>query len=163
AGLRERRLDVGWAVATVLRSRAFFAEANLGSRVLGPVEYVVGAARALELLDPAPSTPVLAEVAGNLGPNPVYPPNGRRRPAHRRGRARRPRLGGHGGRHRPPQLRVGPARRRVRGSARAGGCPRPGPAPPARGRPGGPRGVLRRLAAGRAARPGLARPAAVGP
>ncbi|HZY88597.1 MAG TPA: DUF1800 family protein, partial [Gemmataceae bacterium] len=39
AGLRERQLDVGWAVETVLRSRTFFAEANLGTRVLGPVEY----------------------------------------------------------------------------------------------------------------------------
>jgi hypothetical protein len=46
--MRERKLDVGWAVETVLRSAAFFAEANLGSRVLGPVEYVVGAARALD-------------------------------------------------------------------------------------------------------------------
>src|SRR5262249_40564255 len=32
AGLRAHDLDVGWAVATVLRSRAFFAEKNLGSR-----------------------------------------------------------------------------------------------------------------------------------
>src|SRR5262249_40583153 len=42
AGLRQHDLDIGWAVETVLRSQAFFAEANLGSRVLGPVEYVVG-------------------------------------------------------------------------------------------------------------------------
>ncbi|MCI0455815.1 MAG: DUF1800 domain-containing protein, partial [Gemmataceae bacterium] len=48
SGLREHALDIGWAVETVLRSRAFFAEANLGTRVLGPVEYVVGSVRALE-------------------------------------------------------------------------------------------------------------------
>jgi uncharacterized protein (DUF1800 family) len=75
AGLRERQLDVGWAVETVLRSRTFFAEANLGTRVLGPVEYVVGAARALELLGPAPSTLVLAEFAANLGQNLFHSPN----------------------------------------------------------------------------------------
>src|SRR5205807_1350734 len=39
AGLRSHDLDVGWAVGTVLRSGAFFAEANLGTRVLGPVEF----------------------------------------------------------------------------------------------------------------------------
>src|SRR5262249_34472567 len=31
AGLRAHGLDIGWAVETVLRSRAFCAEANLGS------------------------------------------------------------------------------------------------------------------------------------
>ncbi len=41
-GLRAQDLDVGWAVGTVLRSRAFFAEANIGSRVMGPAEFVVG-------------------------------------------------------------------------------------------------------------------------
>jgi uncharacterized protein (DUF1800 family) len=75
AGLRERRLDVGWAVETVLRSRAFFADKNLGTRVLGPVEFVVGAARAMELFDPAPSTLVLAEFMANLGMDLFHPPN----------------------------------------------------------------------------------------
>jgi hypothetical protein len=71
-GLRQRRLDVGWAVETILRSELFFAEANLGGRVLGPVEYVVGAARALEQ---APSTLVLAEFMANLGQDLFHPPN----------------------------------------------------------------------------------------
>jgi hypothetical protein len=75
AGLRERRLDVGWAVATVLRSEAFFAEANLGCRVLSPVEYVVGAARALELLNPAPNPLVLVEYTTSIGQRLFYPPN----------------------------------------------------------------------------------------
>ncbi len=74
-GLRERNLDVGWAVGTILRSRAFFAEANLGTRVVGPAEYVVGAARALELFDPPPSTQVLAEFVAHLGQDLFYPPN----------------------------------------------------------------------------------------
>src|SRR5262249_29610640 len=74
-GLRERNLDVGWAVATVLRSRAFFAEANLGRRVLGPVEYVIGAARALELFEPPSGTLVLAEGMARLGQDLFYPPN----------------------------------------------------------------------------------------
>jgi uncharacterized protein (DUF1800 family) len=75
AGLRDYRLNIGWAVGTVLRSEAFFAEANLGSRVLGPVEYVIGSARALELLDPAPNPLVLAEYATGLGQRLFYPPN----------------------------------------------------------------------------------------
>jgi uncharacterized protein (DUF1800 family) len=74
-GLRRHNLDVGWAVETVLRSRAFFAADNLGNRVLGPVEYVIGAARALELFDPPSSTLVLAEWAGRLGQDLFYPPN----------------------------------------------------------------------------------------
>jgi hypothetical protein len=74
-GLRKHDLDVGWAVETVLRSRAFFAEANLGRRVLGPVEYVVGAARALELFEPPCSTLVLADWAARLGQHLFHPPN----------------------------------------------------------------------------------------
>jgi uncharacterized protein (DUF1800 family) len=74
-GLRQRNLDVGWAVETVLRSRAFFAADNLDDRVLGPVEYVIGAARALELFDPPSSTLVLAEWTGRLGQDLFYPPN----------------------------------------------------------------------------------------
>jgi uncharacterized protein (DUF1800 family) len=68
-------LNIGWAVETVLRSRAFFAEANLRTRVLGPVEYVVGAARALELFDPAPSTLLMADFAARQGQELFYPPN----------------------------------------------------------------------------------------
>jgi uncharacterized protein (DUF1800 family) len=74
-GLRAHDLDVGWAVATLLRSRAFFAEANLGTRVRGPVEDLVGAARALELFDDPPSTLALADWAGRLGQDLFYPPN----------------------------------------------------------------------------------------
>ncbi len=75
AGLREHKLDIGWAVETVLRSQAFFAESNMGNRVLGPVEFVVGAARALECFDPPPSSLLLAEWAGQLGQDLFYPPN----------------------------------------------------------------------------------------
>ena len=74
-GLRRRNLDVGWAVETVLRSRLFFAPESLGDRVIGPAEYVVGAARALELFDPPSSTLVLAEWSARLGQDLFYPPN----------------------------------------------------------------------------------------
>jgi Protein of unknown function (DUF1800) len=74
-GLRARDLDVGWAVATILRSRTFFSEANLRDRVASPVEFVIGSVRALELFDPAPSTPLLAEWCGRLGQDLFYPPN----------------------------------------------------------------------------------------
>ena len=74
-GLRAHDLDIGWGVATVLRSRLFFDRANLGNRVSSPIEYAVGAVRALEMFDPSPSTPVLADWCGRLGQDLFYPPN----------------------------------------------------------------------------------------
>ncbi len=74
-GLRAHDLDIGWGVATVLRSRRFFDAANLGRRIAGPIDYILGAVRALEMLDPAPSTPVLADWCGRLGQDLFYPPN----------------------------------------------------------------------------------------
>ncbi len=77
-GLRAHHLDIGWGVATILRSRAFFATANLGTRVVGPVEFVVGAVRALGCLDPGPRP----RGAGRMGdpdrPGPVLPAERRR-------------------------------------------------------------------------------------
>lgn len=75
AGLREHHLDIGWGVETILRSSAFFADGNLGKRILGPVEYVVGAARALEMFEAPPSTLLLADWAARLGQDLFYPPN----------------------------------------------------------------------------------------
>ncbi|MFI5456241.1 MAG: DUF1800 family protein [Isosphaerales bacterium] len=74
-GLRSHQLDVGWAVSTVLRSRAFFAPANLRTRVQGPIEFTIGAVRALELLDLPPSTLVLADWSARLGQDLFYAPN----------------------------------------------------------------------------------------
>jgi uncharacterized protein (DUF1800 family) len=74
-GLRKNQLDIGWAVARILRSRAFFAESNLRTRVLDPVGYAVGSVRALALLDPPPSTLVLADWVTRLGQDLFYPPN----------------------------------------------------------------------------------------
>jgi uncharacterized protein (DUF1800 family) len=75
AGLRAHDLDIGWGVATVLRSRLFFGSANLGRRIASPIEFAVGAVRGLEMFDPAPSTPVLADWCGRLGQELFYPPN----------------------------------------------------------------------------------------
>jgi uncharacterized protein (DUF1800 family) len=74
-GLRSRNLDVGWAVGTVLGSQLFFSEANLGTRILWPAEYVVGTARTLEVFDPPPSTLIMAEFIAHLGQNLFNPPN----------------------------------------------------------------------------------------
>ena len=49
--------------------------ANLGNRVSSPIEFAVGAVRALEMFDPSPSTPVLADWCGRLGQDLFYPPN----------------------------------------------------------------------------------------
>jgi uncharacterized protein (DUF1800 family) len=75
SGLRDRDLDIGWAVGTVLRSRAFHERPGLVGRVVSPVEFVIGAVRALELFDPAPSTLLLAEWVTRLGQDLFYPPN----------------------------------------------------------------------------------------
>lgn len=75
AGLREHKLETGWAVGTILRSKAFFDDSNIGTKIVGPVDYVVGAARALELFDPAPSTLALADWCGRLGQDLFEPPN----------------------------------------------------------------------------------------
>jgi hypothetical protein len=74
-GLCRNGLSIGWAVETILRSRAFFADKNLGCRVVGPAEYVVGAVRALEMFDPPPSTVALADWMTLLGLELFYPPN----------------------------------------------------------------------------------------
>jgi uncharacterized protein (DUF1800 family) len=73
--LRAHNLDVGQGVATILRSRAFFAHANVRSQVVDPVGFVVAPVRALELLDPPPSTLVLADWVARLGQDLFYPPN----------------------------------------------------------------------------------------
>ena len=74
-GLRERDLDLGWAVAAVLRSRRFFAAENLAARIAGPPEFVTGAVRALECFAQPPSTLLLAEGLSRMGQDLFYPPN----------------------------------------------------------------------------------------
>ena len=59
----------------MLRSRAFFAPANLGSRVVGPVEFVIGACRALVPGESMPSTLLLADWTARLGQELFEPPN----------------------------------------------------------------------------------------
>ncbi|QDT04998.1 hypothetical protein K227x_33960 [Rubripirellula lacrimiformis] len=75
SGLRERDLDIGWAVETILRSEAFFADDNIGNRVLDPIQFMVGPLRSLEMLDPPPSTLLLVEWSTKLGQDLFYPPN----------------------------------------------------------------------------------------
>jgi uncharacterized protein (DUF1800 family) len=74
-GIRKRNLDISWAVETVLRSQLFFDGATLKNRVAGPVEWAVGAVKALELLNPPPSTLLLAEWTTRMGQDLFYPPN----------------------------------------------------------------------------------------
>jgi uncharacterized protein (DUF1800 family) len=75
AGLRAHNLDIGWGVETVLRSQIFFADANLGTRVLSPAEFLVASARMLEMFDRPPSTLVLADLSARMGQDLFYPPN----------------------------------------------------------------------------------------
>jgi uncharacterized protein (DUF1800 family) len=75
AGLKEHDLDIDWVVATILRSRLFFSTANLRTRILGPVEFVVGALQSLQLTQPPPSTLLLADWIARLGQDLFNPPN----------------------------------------------------------------------------------------
>ncbi len=75
AGLRAHQLNIGWAIETMLRSELFFSDASIASRVSSPIEFVMHAVRALELLEVPPSTLVLAEWCSRLGQDLFYPPN----------------------------------------------------------------------------------------
>lgn len=74
-GLRQRDLNIGWAVETVLRSERFFAPNNIRTRIAGPAEHVVAAIKALELDDPPPSTLQLSEWSTRMGQDLFYPPS----------------------------------------------------------------------------------------
>ncbi len=73
--LKETELDVGQAVATLLHSQAFLSDANIGSRVASPVEFVIGSLKALEMDEPPPSTLLLAEWTSRMGQSLFHPPN----------------------------------------------------------------------------------------
>jgi uncharacterized protein (DUF1800 family) len=75
AGLRARELDLGWAVAAIVRSAAFFSDANIGSRVVGPAEFVIGSVRALELTSAPVNPQALAAWSMAMGQDLFYPPN----------------------------------------------------------------------------------------
>jgi uncharacterized protein (DUF1800 family) len=75
AGLREHDLSIHWALETILRSKLFFAEANVRTRILGPVETIVGTLRALDLGRPPASTLLLAEWSSRMGQQLFAPPN----------------------------------------------------------------------------------------
>ncbi|MEM1070135.1 MAG: DUF1800 family protein, partial [Planctomycetota bacterium] len=71
--LRKHDLHIGNAVATMIRSRLFFSDKNIGSRISSPVEFVTSAVRSLDCT--RPSTVKLAEWTRELGQDLFYPPN----------------------------------------------------------------------------------------
>jgi uncharacterized protein (DUF1800 family) len=75
AEFRDRKLDINWAVEMMVRSQRFFAEENIGTRILGPTEFIVGTLHALEQCQPPPSTVLLAEWSTRMGQDLFYPPN----------------------------------------------------------------------------------------
>jgi uncharacterized protein (DUF1800 family) len=74
-GLRATGLDIGKAVARVLRSEKFFADGTAMRRVPGPVEWAVAAARRFLPPEAPPSPLRLAEWAARMGQSLYYPPN----------------------------------------------------------------------------------------
>ena len=106
AGLRAHDLDIGWGVATMLRSRLFFAAANLGRRIAEP-----GRVRRRRGAGPRDARPAAEHAgAGRLvraaGPGPVLS-------AQRRRLAGRPVLAHDPLDDRPGELRRGPGRRPI--------------------------------------------------
>ncbi len=78
ADLREHDLDIGWAVETILRSRLFFADANLGTRDSEP-----GRVRRRQRAGARPVRPGAeharsGRLVGSDGPGPVRPAQRRR-------------------------------------------------------------------------------------
>lgn len=73
--LQSHNLSIRSAVETILRSEAFFAESNIGTKVSDPVDFVVASVRAAEITSPLPSTIKLARWTAELGQDLFYPPN----------------------------------------------------------------------------------------
>lgn len=71
----ERGLDVQWLVATILRSHALFCDESRQGKVLDPVGFVLGAVRALEIVDPIPDTIELARAVASMGLDLYFPPS----------------------------------------------------------------------------------------
>ena len=74
-GIRYYDLNIAWGVREILRSELFFSDQNMLGRVVSPVEFIIGAARALEIVEPPPSTWLLAEWGKRLGEDLFNPPN----------------------------------------------------------------------------------------
>ena len=73
--LEANELHVGKAVELILRSKAFFAQRNLRTRVSEPAAHVVSCVRALEVFDAPLGTVSMAEWAARLGQRLFFPPN----------------------------------------------------------------------------------------
>ncbi len=74
-GLRKHDLNISWGVETILRSSKFFEQKNMLSRVADPVIFVIAPIRSFALLEPPPSTLVLADWIARIGQDLFHPPN----------------------------------------------------------------------------------------
>lgn len=73
--LRASDLDLGDAVAILLRSEAFFAEQGTGPRFQGPTDFVASLLRSLAPSGARPSTVEVADWIGRIGQRLFFPPN----------------------------------------------------------------------------------------
>lgn len=73
--LRDNALNIGETVETMLRSRLFFSDANINSRICDPVSFLIGPLRTLGITSPPPSTLLLADWLRRMGQDLFYPPN----------------------------------------------------------------------------------------
>ncbi len=71
----KQNMNVDWLLKTVLSSKLFYSPENIGSRVQGATEFVVGSIRALGAMVPPPSTLVVSDWTTQLGQRLFYPPN----------------------------------------------------------------------------------------
>jgi uncharacterized protein (DUF1800 family) len=74
-GLSKQDLNISWAVETIVRSQLFWSDANIRSRVMSPVEYVIGAIRALNFRQDQPTTILVARELRRIGQDLFRPPS----------------------------------------------------------------------------------------
>lgn len=73
--LRDSNLDIGMAVETILRSQLFFSDANINTRLIDPLSFLIAPLRGLEMCETPPSTLALTDWLRRMGQDLFYPPN----------------------------------------------------------------------------------------
>lgn len=72
---RDHRMNISWLLEKVLRSKLFFDDANIGTRIRSAAEFVVSSIRCTGAHSPRPATLGLAQWTSRMGQKLFFPPN----------------------------------------------------------------------------------------